>query len=29
VIGHADLLLNEDRVREVEDGDVVRYEATT
>ena len=26
VIGHADLLLNEDRVREVEDGEVVRYE---
>jgi glyoxylase-like metal-dependent hydrolase (beta-lactamase superfamily II) len=29
VIGHADLLLNEGRVREIEDGDVVRYEATT
>jgi glyoxylase-like metal-dependent hydrolase (beta-lactamase superfamily II) len=28
VIGHADLLLNEDRVREVEDREVVRYEAT-
>ncbi len=28
VIGHADLLLNEGRVREVEDGEVVRYEAT-
>lgn len=28
VIGHADLLVNEGRVREVEDGDVVRYEAT-
>jgi glyoxylase-like metal-dependent hydrolase (beta-lactamase superfamily II) len=27
VIGHADLLVNEGRVREVEDGDVVRYEA--
>ena len=27
VIGHADLLLNEGRVREVEDGEVVRYEA--
>jgi glyoxylase-like metal-dependent hydrolase (beta-lactamase superfamily II) len=26
VIGHADLLVNEGRVREVEDGDVVRYE---
>jgi glyoxylase-like metal-dependent hydrolase (beta-lactamase superfamily II) len=28
VIGHTDLLLNEGRVREVEDGEVVRYEAT-
>jgi glyoxylase-like metal-dependent hydrolase (beta-lactamase superfamily II) len=28
VIGHADLLLNEGRVREVEDGEVVRYETT-
>jgi glyoxylase-like metal-dependent hydrolase (beta-lactamase superfamily II) len=28
VIGHADLLVNEGRVREVEDGDVIRYEAT-
>jgi glyoxylase-like metal-dependent hydrolase (beta-lactamase superfamily II) len=28
VIGHADLLVNEGRVREVTDGDVVRYEAT-
>ena len=28
VIGHADLLLNEGLVREVADGDVVRYEAT-
>jgi len=28
VIGHADLLLNEGRVREVVDGEVVRYEAT-
>jgi glyoxylase-like metal-dependent hydrolase (beta-lactamase superfamily II) len=27
VIGHADLLVNEGRVREVEDGGVVRYEA--
>jgi len=27
VIGHADLLVNEGRVREVEDGDVTRYEA--
>ena len=27
VIGHADLLVNEGRVREVEDGPVVRYEA--
>jgi glyoxylase-like metal-dependent hydrolase (beta-lactamase superfamily II) len=29
VIGHADLLLNEGRVREVADGEVVRYEAIT
>ncbi len=29
VIGHTDLLLNEGRVREVEDGEVVRYEATS
>ncbi len=28
VIGHADLLVNEGRVREVEDGEVIRYEAT-
>jgi glyoxylase-like metal-dependent hydrolase (beta-lactamase superfamily II) len=28
VIGHVDLLLNEGRVREAMDGDVVRYEAT-
>jgi glyoxylase-like metal-dependent hydrolase (beta-lactamase superfamily II) len=28
VIGHADLLVNEGRVREVPDGEVVRYEAT-
>lgn len=28
VIGHTDLLLNEGRVREVEDGEVVRYETT-
>ncbi len=27
VIGHVDLLVNEGRVREVEDGEVVRYEA--
>jgi glyoxylase-like metal-dependent hydrolase (beta-lactamase superfamily II) len=27
VIGHADLLVNEGRVREAEDGEVVRYEA--
>lgn len=29
VIGHADLLVNDGRVREVDDGSVVRYEATT
>jgi len=29
VIGHADLLVNEGRVREATDGDVVRYEATS
>jgi glyoxylase-like metal-dependent hydrolase (beta-lactamase superfamily II) len=29
VIGHADLLVNEGRVQEVDDGSVVRYEATT
>jgi glyoxylase-like metal-dependent hydrolase (beta-lactamase superfamily II) len=29
VVGHADLLLNEGRVREVDDGTVVRYETTT
>jgi len=29
VIGHADLLVNEGRVREAEEGDVIRYEATT
>jgi glyoxylase-like metal-dependent hydrolase (beta-lactamase superfamily II) len=28
VIGHADLLVNEDRVREADDGAVIRYEAT-
>jgi glyoxylase-like metal-dependent hydrolase (beta-lactamase superfamily II) len=28
VIGHADLLLNEGRVREVDDGEVISYEAT-
>jgi len=28
VIGHADILVNEGRVREVDDGNVVRYEAT-
>ena len=28
VIGHADLLVNEGRVREAEDGDVIRYEVT-
>jgi glyoxylase-like metal-dependent hydrolase (beta-lactamase superfamily II) len=28
VIGHADLLVNEGRVREIKDGEVVRYEAT-
>ncbi|HVD86264.1 MAG TPA: MBL fold metallo-hydrolase [Solirubrobacterales bacterium] len=28
VIGHADLLVNEGRVREADDGDVIRYEAT-
>ena len=27
VIGHVDLLVNEGMVREVEDGEVVRYEA--
>jgi glyoxylase-like metal-dependent hydrolase (beta-lactamase superfamily II) len=29
VIGHADLLVNEGRVREAGNGDVIRYEATT
>jgi hypothetical protein len=29
VIGHADLLLNEGRVCEVEDGEVIRYEGTS
>lgn len=29
VIGHTDLLVNEGRVREVDDGSVIRYEATT
>jgi glyoxylase-like metal-dependent hydrolase (beta-lactamase superfamily II) len=29
VIGHADLLVNEGRVREADDGSVVRYEAVT
>jgi glyoxylase-like metal-dependent hydrolase (beta-lactamase superfamily II) len=28
VIGHTDLLVNEGRVREIDDGDVIRYEAT-
>ena len=28
VIGHTDLLVNEGRVREVDDGTVVRYETT-
>jgi glyoxylase-like metal-dependent hydrolase (beta-lactamase superfamily II) len=28
VIGHADLLVNEERVRELDDGEVVRYETT-
>jgi glyoxylase-like metal-dependent hydrolase (beta-lactamase superfamily II) len=28
VIGHADLLVNEGRVREADDGEVIRYEAT-
>jgi glyoxylase-like metal-dependent hydrolase (beta-lactamase superfamily II) len=28
VIGHADLLVNEERVREVDDGTVIRYEAS-
>jgi hypothetical protein len=28
VLGHTDLLLNDGRVREVEDGGVVRFEAT-
>jgi hypothetical protein len=28
VIGHLDLLVNDGRVREVEDGGIVRYEAT-
>jgi hypothetical protein len=27
VIGHADLLVNEGRVRETDDGSVIRYEA--
>ena len=27
VVGHVDLLINEGRVREVADGDVVRFEA--
>jgi glyoxylase-like metal-dependent hydrolase (beta-lactamase superfamily II) len=29
VVGHVDLLMNENRVREVSDGDVVRFEAVT
>jgi glyoxylase-like metal-dependent hydrolase (beta-lactamase superfamily II) len=29
VIGHVDLLINAGHVREVDDGDVIRYEATT
>jgi hypothetical protein len=28
VIGHLDLLVNAGRVREVDDGEVIRYEAT-
>ena len=28
VIGHIDLLINDGRVREISDGEVVRYEAT-
>ncbi len=28
MIGHADLLVNEGRVRELDDGEVIRYEAT-
>ena len=28
VVGHVDLLINAGRVREVADGEVVRYEAT-
>ena len=28
VIGHLDLLVNDGRVREVDDGEVIRYEAT-
>jgi hypothetical protein len=28
VIGHVDLLVNAGHVREIEDGEVVRYEAT-
>ena len=28
VIGHADLLVNEGRVHEADDGEVIRYEAT-
>ncbi len=28
VIGHADLLVNEGRIREADDGEVIRYEAT-
>ena len=29
MIGHTDLLVNEGRVREVQDGEVIRYEAPT
>ena len=29
VIGHTDLLVNEGRVREIQDREVIRYEATT
>jgi glyoxylase-like metal-dependent hydrolase (beta-lactamase superfamily II) len=29
VIGHLDLLINEGRIREIEDGELIRYEVTT
>jgi hypothetical protein len=29
VIGHADILVNENRVREADDGSVIRYEAVS